>query len=93
MGWAGWFARLPCVSARRAAARPDQQPDERAQAELIAPPPETAPVIPRYKVGGDLAGSFWHVIGLCRFEPGELDPYLPDLRLPDDASFLTLPPP
>jgi hypothetical protein len=26
-------------------------------------------------------------------EPGELDPYLPDLRLPDDASFLTLPPP
>ncbi len=46
----------------------------------------------RYKFGGDLAGSFWHVVGLCRFEPGELDPYIPGLRLPDDASFLTLPP-
>jgi hypothetical protein len=34
---------------------------------------------------GDIAGSFWHVIGLCRFEPGELDPYLPtSLRIPDD---------
>jgi WD domain, G-beta repeat/NACHT domain/Pentapeptide repeats (8 copies) len=40
----------------------------------------------RYKLGGDISGSFWHVIGLCRFEPGELDPYLPTpLRLPDDA--------
>ncbi|MBI3267862.1 MAG: pentapeptide repeat-containing protein [Planctomycetes bacterium] len=39
----------------------------------------------RYKVGGDTAGLFWHVIGLCRFEPGELDPYAPGLRLPDDA--------
>jgi hypothetical protein len=38
-------------------------------------------------------GGFWHVVGLCRFEPGELDPYLPEpLLLPDDASFLTLPP-
>jgi WD40 repeat protein len=37
----------------------------------------------RYKLGGDIAGSFWHVIGLCRFEPGELDPYLPHLRVPD----------
>ncbi|WP_170319966.1 pentapeptide repeat-containing protein [Polyangium spumosum] len=41
----------------------------------------------RYKLGGDIAGSFWHVAGLCRFEPGELDEYL-DLRLPDDAPFL-----
>jgi WD40 repeat protein len=40
----------------------------------------------RYKLGGDISGGFWHVIGLCRFEPGELDPYLPTpLRLPDDA--------
>jgi uncharacterized protein YjbI with pentapeptide repeats len=40
----------------------------------------------RYKLGGDISVSFWHVIGLCRFEPGELDPYLPTpLRLPDDA--------
>ncbi|WP_282421619.1 pentapeptide repeat-containing protein [Polyangium sp. 15x6] len=41
----------------------------------------------RYKLGGDIAGSFWHVAGLCRFEPGELDEYL-DLRLPDDAPLL-----
>ncbi|HEX7185161.1 MAG TPA: TIR-like protein FxsC [Thermoanaerobaculia bacterium] len=46
----------------------------------------------RYKIGGVPAGGFWHVIGLCRFEPGELDPYVPGLRLPDDASFLDLPP-
>ena len=39
-----------------------------------------------YKLGGDIGGGFWHVIGLCRFEPGELDPYLPTpLRLPDDV--------
>ena len=40
----------------------------------------------RFKLGGDIAGGFWHVVGQCRFEPGELDPYLPQpLRLPDDA--------
>jgi len=37
----------------------------------------------RYKLGGETSGLFWHSIGLCRFEPGELDPYL-DLRIPDD---------
>jgi WD40 repeat protein/nucleoside phosphorylase len=44
-----------------------------------------------FKLGGDIAGSFWHVIGLARFEPGELDEFLPDdrkLRLPDDYRFL-----
>ena len=47
-----------------------------------------------YKLGGDIQGAFWHVIGLCRFEPGELDPYLPrPLRIPDDAPLYTLPPP
>lgn len=30
----------------------------------------------RYRLGGDLAGAFWHVIGLCRFEPPELEPHL-----------------
>jgi WD40 repeat protein len=44
----------------------------------------------RYKLGGDIAGSFWHVIGLCRFEPGELDPYAPHLRVPDDAPLLPI---
>ena len=38
----------------------------------------------RYRLGGETAGAFWHSIGLCRFEPGELDPYLPKpLRVPD----------
>ena len=50
-----------------------------------------------FKMGGDLAGSFWHRIGLARFEPGELDEFLPEgqkLRLPDDHLFLppALPP-
>jgi WD40 repeat protein len=34
----------------------------------------------RYKVDGDPAGRFWYAIGQCRFEPGELDPYLPAIR-------------
>ena len=46
----------------------------------------------RYKLGGIPAGGFWHVINLCRFEAGELDDWVPGLRLPDDASFFDLPP-
>ena len=43
----------------------------------------------RYKLGGEIAGGFWHSINLCRFEPGELDPYLPEpLRMPDDEPFI-----
>ncbi|WP_437573493.1 pentapeptide repeat-containing protein [Sorangium sp. So ce887] len=46
----------------------------------------------RYKLGGDIAGSFWHVIGLCRFEPGELDPYLPSpLRIPGEEPLVARP--
>lgn len=42
-----------------------------------------------FKSGGDLAGAFWHSIGLCRFEPGELDSYLPQpLSVPDDQPLL-----
>lgn len=38
-----------------------------------------------FKAGGDLQGRFGHVIGLCRFGPGELDPWLDKpLRVPDD---------
>ncbi|WP_322752719.1 TIR domain-containing protein [Frankia sp. Cas3] len=33
-----------------------------------------------YKVGGDVAGEIWHVIGMCRFELGELDDYLDAVR-------------
>ena len=65
----------------------------RCLAILLATPEGWAAFTPdgRYKLGGDVAGSFWHVIGLCRFEPGELDPYLPDLRVPDAAPLLALP--
>ena len=51
----------------------------RLLATLICTPEGWAAVTPdgRYKLGGDTAGAFWFAIGLCRFEPGELDPYLP----------------
>jgi WD40 repeat protein/nucleoside phosphorylase len=46
----------------------------------------------RYRLGGSLGGAFWHVAGLCRFEPGELDPYLPTpLRVPDTEPLFSLP--
>jgi WD40 repeat protein/uncharacterized protein YjbI with pentapeptide repeats len=42
----------------------------------------------RYKLEGSVAGQFWHVIGTCRFEPGDLNLYLPSVRqLPLDAPF------
>jgi WD40 repeat protein/3',5'-cyclic AMP phosphodiesterase CpdA len=45
----------------------------------------------RYKLAGNLGGAFWYAIGLCRFEPGELDPFLPKGTLtlvpPDEALF------
>lgn len=42
----------------------------------------------RYKSEGTTTGEFWHVIGMCRFEPGELDQFLPEIRrLPDGARF------
>ncbi|MEV6772509.1 pentapeptide repeat-containing protein [Nocardia sp. NPDC051030] len=34
----------------------------------------------RYKAEGLTGGQFWHVIGMCRFEAGELNPYLPQIR-------------
>ena len=41
-----------------------------------------------YKVGGETTGLWW-ASGLCRFEPGELDEYVPAIRrLPDDAPLL-----
>ncbi|WP_438030265.1 pentapeptide repeat-containing protein [Sorangium sp. So ce233] len=46
----------------------------------------------RYKLGGNIAGGFWHAANLCRFEPGELDALFPDLRIPDDEPLLPLPP-
>src|SRR5690606_37120638 len=42
----------------------------------------------RYKVQGDPAGQFWHVVGMARFELGELDAYLPGVRqVPLDEPF------
>ncbi|WP_437971615.1 pentapeptide repeat-containing protein [Sorangium sp. So ce260] len=46
----------------------------------------------RYKLGGNIAGSFWHAANLCRFEPGELDALIPGLRIPDDEPLLPVPP-
>jgi WD40 repeat protein/nucleoside phosphorylase len=62
----------------------------RCLAILLATPEGWAAFTPdgRYKLGGDIAGSFWHVIGLCRFEPGELDAYLPHLRVADGDPFI-----
>ena len=42
----------------------------------------------RYKWEGDATAEFWYAVGMCRFEPGELDDYLSDVRqLPMDAVF------
>jgi WD40 repeat protein/3',5'-cyclic AMP phosphodiesterase CpdA len=39
-----------------------------------------------YKLEGSPADEFWYVSGLCRFEPGQLDRYVPSIRrLPADA--------
>ncbi|MCW2904408.1 MAG: repeat protein-like protein, partial [Streptosporangiaceae bacterium] len=41
-----------------------------------------------YKYEGDVRGQFWYSINMCRFEPGDLDPYLPEVRmLALDAEF------
>ncbi len=45
----------------------------------------------RYKMGGNPAGGFWHILGLCRFEPGELDAALPNLRLRPGEQLLETP--
>ncbi|MGH3977237.1 MAG: WD40 repeat domain-containing protein, partial [Pseudonocardiaceae bacterium] len=42
-----------------------------------------------YKLDGDAGRSLWWAIKLCRFAPGELDPYDPAIqRLPTDAPIL-----
>ncbi len=45
-----------------------------------------------YKLDGDPADHLWWAIKLCRFAPGELDPFVPGLRrLPADAPILRRP--
>ncbi|MEU8899757.1 TIR domain-containing protein [Nocardia sp. NPDC048505] len=55
---------------------------------LLGLPESWAAVAPdgRYKVDGSPAGQFWHVIGMSRFDIGELDQFLPEVRqlLPDE---------
>ena len=61
-----------------------------ARLTLLGLPEGWAALAPdgRYKLEGDVGGQFWHAIGMCRFETGELDSYLPGLRqLPLDAAF------
>ncbi|WP_131742865.1 NACHT and WD40 repeat domain-containing protein, partial [Actinomadura roseirufa] len=42
----------------------------------------------RYKWEGDATAEFWYSVGMCRFEPGELDAYLPEVRqIPMEAPF------
>ncbi|WP_437972044.1 pentapeptide repeat-containing protein [Sorangium sp. So ce260] len=46
----------------------------------------------RFKLRGEIHGAFWHLLGLCRFEPGELEGYLPQhLRVPDAEPLYTIP--
>jgi WD40 repeat protein/nucleoside phosphorylase len=57
---------------------------------LLATPEGWASFTPegRYKFGGNLGGAFWHVAGLCRFEAGEIDAFLPQLRVADNAEMI-----
>ena len=66
----------------------DQGPVERLT--LLGLPEGWAALAPdgRYKREGDVGGQFWHVIGMCRFEAGDLNQYLPDVQqLPPDVPF------
>jgi hypothetical protein len=42
-----------------------------------------------YKLAGNARGMLWWVMKLCRFEPGELDDHVLEIRrLPPDAKIL-----
>ncbi|MGK5639087.1 TIR domain-containing protein [Streptomyces sp. URMC 126] len=59
-----------------------------ARATLLGVPGGWAALSPSggYKFDGEVGGEFWHVLGMCRFEPGELDDHVPGLRrLPSEA--------
>ncbi|MEN3303819.1 MAG: hypothetical protein V7603_21, partial [Micromonosporaceae bacterium] len=65
-------------------------PRARLRLTLVGMPDGWAALSPdgRYKIEGEAAGQFWHALGTCRFEPGELDSYLGQVRrLPTDAEF------
>ncbi|MFI6497673.1 TIR domain-containing protein [Nonomuraea typhae] len=52
------------------------------KATLLALPEGWAALAPdgRYKMEGSVGGQFWHVVGMARFELGELDAHLPGVR-------------
>ncbi|GKQ36812.1 TIR domain-containing protein [Streptomyces sp. A012304] len=52
------------------------------RATLVGLPGGWAALAPSggYKFEGDVTGEFWHVVGMCRFEPGELDGHVPGVR-------------
>ncbi|MBM7775572.1 WD40 repeat protein [Actinokineospora baliensis] len=57
---------------------------------MIGLPEASAAVTPdgRYKVEGTQAGEFWHAVGLCRFEVGELDGVLREVHaVPPEEPF------
>ncbi|WP_264482881.1 TIR domain-containing protein [Streptomyces pinistramenti] len=63
-------------------------PEPSLRATLIGVPDGWAALTPEggYKYEGAVAGEFWHVVGMARFAPGELDDYLPGVhRLSLDA--------
>ena len=60
-------------------------------ATLIATRNGWAALLPdgRYKAYGDLGEHVWWAVKLCRFETGQLDPYVPGIRrVPDDVAVL-----
>ncbi|WP_330256552.1 TIR domain-containing protein [Nocardia sp. NBC_00565] len=73
--------------------RPETEPPDAApaiRAILLGLPEGWAALAPdgRYKFEGNIAGQFWHVIGMSRFESGELDPYLAEVaQLSADVPF------
>ncbi|MES1242793.1 MAG: pentapeptide repeat-containing protein [Acidobacteriota bacterium] len=38
-----------------------------------------------FRASKSTGGGFWHVVGLCRFEPGEVETYVPRLTLAEGA--------
>jgi WD40 repeat protein len=60
----------------------DEIEQARPRSTLINLPHGWAAVAPdgRYKTDGDVSGELWHLVGMCRFELGELDGYLEQVR-------------
>ena len=56
--------------------------EAKPRSTLIGLPHGWAAVTPdgRYKSDGDIRGELWHLVGMCRFELGELDGYLDQVR-------------